>query len=258
MSGTTARDRAADLAALGARGEITPAGVREVVEAARFDPDPTVRACALAALARGAPGPIAAQTWRRSAVDPHPAVRRRAAQLAGEARSTASCGVESVSADSARVLLGLIGDTDPLVAEAAAFAAGERAWPEPSRGLVVGALAAAVTAHPDPLVREAAVAALGALGDVRGLDAVLVACSDRPAIRRRAVLALAPFEGEAVQGALHRALDDRDLQVRQAAEDLLEPQGAATTRKPSRLGVAPPTGRRGEPGPARTRTEGDP
>ena len=39
--------------------------------------------------------------------------------------------------------------------------------------------------------------------------------------RRRAVLALAAFEGDGVEAALTRALDDRDWQVRQAAEDLL-------------------------------------
>jgi hypothetical protein len=32
---------------------------------------------------------------------------------------------------------------------------------------------------------------------------------------------LAPFEGDQVRAALTRALDDRDWQVRQAAEDLL-------------------------------------
>ena len=42
-------------------------------------------------------------------------------------------------------------------------------------------------------MREAAVAALGAIGDDRGLDAILAATTDKPAIRRRAVLALAPF-----------------------------------------------------------------
>jgi HEAT repeat protein len=76
-------------------------------------------------------------------------------------------------------------------------------------------------AHGDPLVREAAVAALGALGDPAGLDAVLAACSDRPAIRRRAVLALAAFDGPDVDAALQAALDDHDWQTRQAAEDLL-------------------------------------
>ena len=78
----------------------------------------------------------------------------------------------------------------------------------------------------DPLVREAAVAALGAIGDDRGLDAILAATGDRPAIRRRAVLALAPFvapdhpRGDEVAAALARATTDHDWQVRQAAEDL--------------------------------------
>jgi HEAT repeat protein len=76
------------------------------------------------------------------------------------------------------------------------------------------------TTHDDPLAREAAVAALGALGDPAGLDAILRACTDKPAVRRRAVLALAPYEGDAVEAALAAALDDRDWQVRQAAEDL--------------------------------------
>jgi HEAT repeat protein len=75
--------------------------------------------------------------------------------------------------------------------------------------------------HSDPLVREAAVAALGALGDPAGLGAVLAACSDKPAVRRRAVVALAAFEGPEVEAALEAALSDRDWQVRQAAEDLL-------------------------------------
>jgi HEAT repeat protein len=65
------------------------------------------------------------------------------------------------------------------------------------------------------------VAALGALGDQGGLQAVLAACRDKPAIRRRAVLALAAFEGPAVDAALRAALDDKDWQTRQAAEDLL-------------------------------------
>ncbi|MCA1657380.1 MAG: HEAT repeat domain-containing protein, partial [Actinobacteria bacterium] len=86
---------------------------------------------------------------------------------------------------------------------------------------VVGALAAMAAGHDDPLCREAAVAALGALGDERGLPAILAATTDKPAIRRRAVIALAPFEGPEVEAALERAKADRDWQVRQAAEDLL-------------------------------------
>jgi HEAT repeat protein len=64
------------------------------------------------------------------------------------------------------------------------------------------------------------VAALGAIGDARGLPAILDACTDKPAVRRRAVLALASFEGAAVDAAIDTALTDRDWQVRQAAEDL--------------------------------------
>ena len=70
------------------------------------------------------------------------------------------------------------------------------------------------------LVREAAVAALGAIGDERGLPAIIAGCADQPAVRRRAVLALAPFEGDEVEATIERALVDRDWQVRQAAEDL--------------------------------------
>jgi HEAT repeat protein len=50
---------------------------------------------------------------------------------------------------------------------------------------------------------------------------VLAACRDKPAIRRRAVLALAAFEGDEVEAQLRTALTDADWQVRQAAEDLL-------------------------------------
>jgi HEAT repeat protein len=64
------------------------------------------------------------------------------------------------------------------------------------------------------------VAALGAIGDPDGLPAVLAACRDKPAVRRRAVLALAPFTGSDVDAAIAAARDDRDWQVRQAAEDL--------------------------------------
>jgi HEAT repeat protein len=39
-------------------------------------------------------------------------------------------------------------------------------------------------------------------------------------VRRRAVLALAPFGGAEVEAALARARTDRDWQVRQAAEDI--------------------------------------
>ena len=76
-------------------------------------------------------------------------------------------------------------------------------------------------------MREAAVAALGALGDPSALPVVLAACDDKPAVRRRAVLALAAFDGEEVEARLRLALTDRDWQVRQAADDLLGDQPEA-------------------------------
>jgi HEAT repeat protein len=117
-------------------------------------------------------------------------------------------------------LVPVLADPDPLVAEAAAWALGERGERAPAPPEVVAALAATATGHDDGLVREAAVAALGAIGDEAGLPAILRATTDKPAVRRRAVLALAPFEGPEVDAALERAASDRDWQVRQAAEDL--------------------------------------
>lgn len=115
-------------------------------------------------------------------------------------------------------------DPDPSVVEVAAWAAGERADVGPA---VIGRLVTLAGDAADPLVRESAVAALGAIGDDAGLDAILAATTDKPAVRRRATLALAPFldpehpRAADVQAALQRALADRDWQVRQAAEDLL-------------------------------------
>lgn len=167
-------------------------------------PHPAVRAAALGALARLGDhvlGPAVVS----GLVDAAPEVRRRAAEL-----TAMMPGVPL-----ARVAAAL-DDDDPLVAEAACWALGEREDPG-----AVDALGRAAVGHPDALVREAAVAALGAIGCERGLSAVLAATNDKPAVRRRAVLALAPFEGPQVDEALQRALHDRDWQVRQAAEDLL-------------------------------------
>lgn len=195
-----ARRRA--LAALAGHG-----GAGGEAEARRHlaDVSPRVRATALAALARlGRAGDIDVTT---ALADQDPGVRRRACALA-----VALPGVD---------ILPLLADTDPMVVETAAWALGERG---PGAGVVDG-LAAVATSHADALCREAAVAALGAVGDERGLPAILAAAADKPAVRRRAVLALAPFQGPQVEAALRAALDDRDWQVRQAAEDLLGGDG---------------------------------
>ncbi|HET7490135.1 MAG TPA: HEAT repeat domain-containing protein [Acidimicrobiales bacterium] len=166
------------------------------------DPSPRVRATALAALARL--GRATAADVAAGLADPDPAVRRRACAVA----------VAFPAVD----LVPLAADPDPSVVEAAAWALGER----PASAAAVAALGAVAASHADALCREAAVAALGALGDPAGLPVILAATGDKPAVRRRAVLALAPFEGPDVEAALRRALDDRDRQVRQAAEDLLD------------------------------------
>jgi HEAT repeat protein len=193
------------------------AGDRHAVRAAQAelvgavaDPgaDPRVRAAALGALVRGAAVRVARRAWTGAAADPVAGVRRRAAEL-----------TPHVATPAVRVVVALVADSDPLVAETACWAAGEMTWTDGARRRVVAAVSAAA-GHPDPLVRESAVAALGALGDPAGLPAILAGCADRPAVRRRAVLALAPFEGPEVDAALGAALTDPDWQTRQAAEDL--------------------------------------
>jgi HEAT repeat protein len=172
------------------------------------DADPRVRALALATLVRDAPRSTSVAAWRRSCADPDPRVRLRAAQLAPRLGRAVSC----------TELLVLLADEDTWVVEAAAFALGEH--PRCTRA-ALDALCDAARAHKDPLIREAAVAALGAQGDAATLPVVLAACDDKPAIRRRAVIALSNFDGPEVEARLRAALEDRDWQVRQAAEDIL-------------------------------------
>ncbi len=143
----------------------------------------------------------------------------RVRHLTGDASSRVRRAVATIGATDERVDLDvLLADPDPTVVETACWAAGERS--DRARHLTAR-LMELTTGHPDALCREAAVAALGAIGDPATVPAILAATEDRATVRRRAVLALAPFEGPEVEAALHRALEDRDWQVRQAAEDLL-------------------------------------
>ena len=140
----------------------------------------------------------------RALADPSPVVRRRYAELADDLEG----------AD----FLPLLSDPDAGVIEAACFAVGE------VRDVrAVRRLCSIARDHEDALCRESAIAALGAIGDRAGLATILAGLSDRPPVRRRAVIALAPFEGPEVDDALNKALTDRDWQVRQAAEDQLRP-----------------------------------
>jgi HEAT repeat protein len=173
-----------------------------------IDPDAGVRATALGAVHRA--GALAPEDLETALADPEPTVRARALEVVAALRGD--------GAAAAVPIVGLLDDPDPTVVEVAAWASGER---EPAEGGAVPALAALAIGAEDALVREAAVAALGAIGDPAGLPAILAGTTDKATVRRRAVLALAPFDGPEVDAALERAREDRDWQVRQAAEDLL-------------------------------------
>jgi HEAT repeat protein len=175
------------------------------------DPDAGVRVAALGALARCEA--LTPEHLQAAAADPEPAVRRRLATLAATNRTID--------------LMPLLVDGDPTVVEVAAWSCGEREQVDDATLEVLIRLA---TADDDVLVRESAAAALGAIGDERGLPAILAACTDKPTVRRRAVLALAGFEGPAVEAAIERALTDRDWQVRQGAEDIRRAAGEVDLR----------------------------
>jgi HEAT repeat protein len=174
---------------VGARGALT-------------DPDPVARELALGATLRL--GVLTDDDLREALADPAPSVRRRAAMITGQRPSVS--------------LRAVLDDPDATVVEAAAWACGEQEIVDDD---VLDTLIDHGVSSSDALVREACVAALGAIGDQRGLPTILHGCTDKPAVRRRAVLALAPFDGDAVDAALQEALVDRDWQVRQAAEDVL-------------------------------------
>lgn len=205
------------------------AGDRSTAVRALDHPDGGMRAAALGALERM--GDLDASRLRTALGDADATVRRRAAELAAQHDDVDL----SVALD----------DADAGVVEVAAWACGEQASVSTE---VLDRLIRLATDADDALVRESAAAALGAIGDPRGLSAVLAACTDRPAVRRRAVLALAAFlevradenghghdhghqhahQHDPVRAAIEAALTDRDWQVRQAAEDLIRAERGAT------------------------------
>lgn len=171
--------------------------------------DAAVRAVALGALERL--GVLSDDELTAALTDSAVPVRRRAATITAR--------------HPAVDLLPVLADRDPTVVEVAAWACGEHE--QVSDAILQRLIVLATQTTIDALVRESSVAALGAIGADRGLDAILSATTDKPAVRRRAVLALAPFldphhpRANDVAAALARALTDRDWQVRQAAEDLV-------------------------------------
>jgi HEAT repeat protein len=136
-------------------------------------------------------------------------LRRRAAEAALAVRGKGSRSALPAAVTDA------LDDTDALVVVDAAWFLAERRYRPAVPGLVRVA-----TRHDDPRCREAAIAALGAIGHPDGLPAVLSALTDKPTVRRRATVALAGFDDPRVEPALRQAAGDRDWQVRQAAEEL--------------------------------------
>lgn len=156
--------------------------------------------------------------------DPAMTVRRRAAELSPRP------AIKGRARSEVLVQLGVCLGQESEVAEMAAFAIGEigSQTTDESQETMLGIEQATLDLlidqaqhHADAICREQAVASLGAMHT--GKDVILGALKDKATVRRRAVIALAPFEGDDIDAALHAALEDRDWQVRQAAEDLLGP-----------------------------------
>lgn len=194
--------RPSDVVEAGYRGNVA------LVESAAVATEASLRCAGLSALLRLEL--LDGDRLAAFAIDPEPSVRRRAAELAPRLPDAAT--MESA-------LVEMLSD-EPQIAEVAAFALGEigSAGDSALQFDTIAAIEHVVRSHDDALCREAAVAALGALHT--GLETILSACSDKATVRRRAIIALAPFEGPEVDRALEFALADRDWQVRQAAEDL--------------------------------------
>jgi HEAT repeat protein len=212
VSNDPATDQARDQGARVRRRRVAAAGHRGDEALARRgldDPDPAVRVAALGALQRMGRLEVAQVVLALAGDDS--AVRRRAVDAAATVAGRGSRSALPAA------LTNALADADPLVVVGAAWFLGERRY-RPA----VEALAQVAHAHGDTRCREAAVAALGAIGDPAGLPAVLGALEDKPTVRRRATVALAGFDDPAVEPALRRAAADRDWQVRQAADELLD------------------------------------
>ena len=172
------------------------------------DPDPAVRRLAVSGLAGRIEEPAARAAVRaRLRIDDAAAVRAEAAEV------LAGAGMD-VLGD----LLQAAGDPDPGVREAAITGIGEVGSP----GGVATIEAIARDPGEDRLVVEAAVAALGAIGDPDSLPLLLrLAGSGPPQIRRRAIVALTAFDGPQVEAAFAAAREDRNPLVRDVAEMIL-------------------------------------
>lgn len=190
------------------------------------DPDPVIRRLAVSASANDvARGKVFAELVTLVAGDPEPRVRAEAAEVLGGAGDRAL-----------EPLLAATADDDATVVEAVATALGEIEDPAAVPWLTV----VAADHQSDRLLREAAVAALGAIGDERAVPVLLeLVASGPPQVRRRCVVALTVFDGDAVEAAIRAAAIDRNPMVREAAEMVVGRPTVAWT--PLQLGDGDPT-----------------
>jgi HEAT repeat protein len=145
--------------------------------------------------------------WHAVLDDPDVELRRDALEQLAHASNVDPAELDDV--------LGLLDDDDALVVDAAAFALGEHLYAP-----AVGRLIEVAANHDDARCRESSIASLGSIGDDAALATIIAALDDKAPIRRRAIVALANFEGPEVDAALARASDDRDWQVRAAVTQL--------------------------------------
>jgi HEAT repeat protein len=147
------------------------------------------------------------EQWQRVLSDRDADVRRDALEQLAHAPLDNSAVLDTV--------VELLDDPDALVVDAAAFALGEHTYV-----LGVERLCVVASDHDDARCRESAIASLGAIGDDRARGVILAALSDKAPIRRRAIVALAIYEGPDIEAALEAASEDKDWQVRSAVTQL--------------------------------------
>jgi HEAT repeat protein len=147
------------------------------------------------------------ERWQRVLSDDDPDVRRDALEQLAHAPLD--------DANVLDVVVQLLDDADALVVDAAVFVLGEHTYVDSVERLCVIA-----SEHDDARCRESAIASLGAIGDDRARAVILAALSDKAPIRRRAIVALANYEGPDIEAALEAASEDKDWQVRSAVTQL--------------------------------------
>jgi HEAT repeat protein len=150
---------------------------------------------------------VTSDDWKRAFNDDDVDVRREALNQVAHAKVEDQSVVDAVVA--------CLVDADALVVDGALFALGEHLYAG-----AVDEMCVIATSHEDARCRESAIAALGAIGDDRARPAILAALSDKPPVRRRAIVALSNFEGPDIDEALALASEDRDWQVRAAVNQL--------------------------------------